>query len=117
MNLCTLSWQPPANISRRHGTILYYIVNCSTDEGFGNKLNTTSAQTSQTLMLQPYKVHKCCVFGVNEVGCGNSSCQTIITHQAGIYIVQKIMFIQQMCVHVVTTIPTSPVIPYLGGGV
>ena len=96
-NLCTLSWQPPANITKRHGAILYYTVYCSTNGGFGKELivNTTSAQTSQNFMLQPYRVYKCCIFGVNEVGRGNSSCQTIITHEAGmilLYIVILFMF-------------------------
>ena len=83
-NICTMSWQPPADLSIRHGTILHYIVNCSSQE-FAQDQSENSTQMFQMFTLQPYLVYECCVLGVNQVGLGNSSCQTIITNEAGVY--------------------------------
>ena len=45
--------------------------------------NVTSSFTHASLRLQPYRIYNCCVAAVNEAGRGNSSCQAIITHEAG----------------------------------
>lgn len=45
----------------------------------------TSSSTYTSVSLQPYQVYSCCVAAVNEAGRGNSSCQEIITHEAGNY--------------------------------
>ena len=79
-NLCTLNWQPP-NITKRHGTIQHYLVNCSTEDM--REGNWTVLATNTTTRLQPYQFYNCCVAAVNEAGRGNLSCQTIITHEAG----------------------------------
>ena len=84
-NNATLSWQPPY-IERRHGTILYYIVNCSAHwQGLRDEQTANTTFTNQTLELQPYTPYQCCVSAVNEVGRGTPSCLTFITHEAGIY--------------------------------
>lgn len=41
--------------------------------------------TTGTLIMQELHVHNC-VAAVNEVGGGNPSCQTVITHEAGIHV-------------------------------
>lgn len=48
--------------------------------------NVTSSFTYTSVSLQPYQVYSCCVAAVNEAGRGNSSCQEIITHEAGNYV-------------------------------
>ena len=80
-NQCTLSWQPP-NITKRHGTIQHYLVNCST-ENLREDHNWTVLTTATSISLQPYRFYNCCVAAVNEAGRGSSSCQIIITHEAG----------------------------------
>ena len=83
-NVCTMTWQPPANLTVGHGTISHYIASCSSEK-FGQEESENSTQMFQMFTLQPYLVYECCVLGVNQVGLGNSSCQTIITNEAGIY--------------------------------
>ena len=84
-NLCTLSWQPPPTdqYSRRQGYILNYFVNCFTTGAIREHQITYTTPPYVTLRLQPYQFYNCCVAAVNEVGRGKSSCQAIITHQAG----------------------------------
>ena len=48
--------------------------------------SVTHSFTYVTLWFQPYRSYNCCVAAVNEAGIGSSSCQTIITHEAGNYV-------------------------------
>ena len=85
LNWCTLIWQPPSINYRRQGTILNYfvtysIMNCRREY---QTINVTRFSTSTSLRLQPYRFYNCCVAAVNEAGRGNSSCQTIISHETG----------------------------------
>ena len=86
-NWCTLSWQRPPIYYRGHGSISNYFVNCSTehtdDRRDDQTLDVTYSSTYATLRLQPYRFYNCCVAAVNEAGRGDSTCQTIITHEAG----------------------------------
>ena len=50
------------------------------------------------VQLQPYQFYNCCVAAVNEAGRGSSSCQTVITHEAGK------LYIQTQRVHVLECI-------------
>lgn len=82
-NLCALSWQP-SNITKRHGTIQHYLVNCnSSTEDAKEDYNWTVLTTTTFISLRPYQFYNCCVAAVNEAGRGSSSCQTVITHEAG----------------------------------
>ena len=94
-NLCTLSWQWPPIHSRGHGNISNYLINCSTlhNDDRRDEWTTNITHTSTHAILhawfQPYRFYNCCVAAVNEAGRGNSSCQTIITPEAG-----------KLCVHI-----------------
>jgi hypothetical protein len=86
-NFCTLNWQQPSVHSRRYGTILNYFINCSTLHKDARRDEWTTNVSTNDISLyawfQPYRFYNCCVAAVNEVGRGNSSCQTFITHEAG----------------------------------
>jgi hypothetical protein len=86
-NLCTLNWQQPPVLSRRQGNILNYSMNCSTLHKDARRdewtTNISTNATSLHAWFQPYRFYNCCVAAVNEAGTGNSSCQTVITHEAG----------------------------------
>ena len=77
-----MNWDPPV-VVKRHGNILEYLVNCSTQSFEEVIQNTSTAEAF--LVLQPYTMYNCCVFAVNEVGLGDPSCKTIMTHEAGSY--------------------------------
>ena len=86
-NLCILSWQRPPTHSRGHGNISNYFINCSTNlhRNARREERTINVSTDAILhvQLQPYRLYNCCVAAVNEAGRGSSSCQTVITHEAG----------------------------------
>ena len=81
-NNCTLTWQPPV-IAKRHGNISEYFVNCFS-KSFDNEVFNTSA-TAALLIFRPHAVYNCCVFAVNEIGLGDSACQTVTTYEAGMH--------------------------------
>ena len=75
---------------KRQGTILYYFINCSTlhnkdakrDDWTVNVVHYVYANYIRVL-FQPYQIYNCCIAAVNKAGRGNSTCQTIITHETG----------------------------------
>ena len=84
----TLSWLPPNTLMKRHGHILHYLVNCSSNDIDEESLitNTSTTVTQEWLVLQPYAMYECCVFAsVNEIGLGIPACQTLTTNEAGVY--------------------------------
>ena len=50
---------------------------------YDQTIHRVAYSTHISLRLQPYLFYNCCVAAVNEAGRGNSSCQTIITNEAG----------------------------------
>ena len=98
-NWCTLTWQPPPINFKRQGTILNYFINCATvpdnkdarrDDQIVNVTRFSSYANLVRAWFQPYQIYNCCVAAMNEAGRGNSSCQTIITHEAG-----------KLCIHTI----------------
>ena len=89
-NSCTFSWRPPPILySRGYGNVsnYMYFIECSTKHRDARRddqtLNVTYSSTIVTLRLQPYRFYNCCIAAVNEAGRGDSSCQPVITHEAG----------------------------------
>ena len=88
-DIVTLNWQAPI-MSRKHGTILYYTVKCSTQwQGLRDEQIANTVLSHQSLELQPHTSYQCCVAAVNEVGGGQSSCQTVVTHETGIAVLSQ----------------------------
>ena len=80
-NNCTLTWQPPV-IAKRHGHILEYFANCSS-QSFDDEQTLNINTTVTLLILMPHVVYNCCVFAVNEIGLGDPACQTVVTYESG----------------------------------
>ena len=81
-NNCRLSWDPP-HISRRHGSIMGYLINCSTQDDDVDIANTTS--NAAQILLRPHAEYNCCVFAVNEIAEGHPICKTLTTYESGIH--------------------------------
>ena len=81
-NNCTLTWQPPV-IAKRHGHILEYFANCSS-QSFDEDQTLNTNTTVALLILRSHTVYNCCALAVNEIGLGDPACQTVVTYESGI---------------------------------
>ena len=83
-----LSWEAPHLLMQKHGTLLYYLINCTfwrDDYDHNNNITVQTNDTNQTLEVLPYASYTCCVSTVNEVGVGTPACQSFITYESGTY--------------------------------
>ena len=86
----TLSWSPPHK-SEKHGTILSYIVYCSSQR-LGEAIirprtifSSAANETSTTILsgLHPFTTYNCCVSATNDQGRGKLACQSFVTEESG----------------------------------
>lgn len=77
-----ISWMQPW-MATRHGSLLYYVLNCSmAEEEVGTPMIGTQ-KTMAGLQLLPYQTYQCCVSVVNEAGNGYPACELFVTNEGG----------------------------------
>lgn len=82
-----LSWLPPLE-SERHGNILNYTINCSSQNLIEPQTIQMSypARSNPSVILSslhPFTTYNCCVSANNDQGKGLPICQLVVTAEAG----------------------------------